>query len=58
MATDKTTRAPIFVHGILGRSGTNYLTEMLALHPACAVSRIPEDWLLAKSECLTEKEAE
>ncbi len=46
-------RAPIFLHGILFRSGTNYLARLLELHPDCALSSLPEDWLLADSDRLT-----
>jgi len=43
---------PIFIQGVLGRSGTNYLAQLLALHPHCRLSAIPEDWLLAESHHL------
>jgi hypothetical protein len=43
------TPPPIFIQGILGRSGTNYLARLLDLHPDCQLAPIPEDWLLAES---------
>jgi len=43
---------PIFIQGVLGRSGTNYLARLLALHPHCRLSPISEDWLLAESHHL------
>ena len=44
---------PIFILGILGRSGTNFLSRLLDLHPDCnLVTDIPEDWLLAESHHL------
>lgn len=45
---------PIFVHGILPRSGTNFLWDLLLLHPDCAAPRAPvrEDLFLAHSDPL------
>lgn len=45
---------PIFIHGILPRSGTNFLWDLLRLHPDCAPARVPvdEDWFLAHSDHL------
>jgi hypothetical protein len=41
-------RDPIFIHGIQKRSGTNYLCELLKLHPDCySNSTIFEDWYLS-----------
>ena len=38
------TPRPIFVFGIQGRSGTNYLRNLLLLHPDCMrPERVPED---------------
>lgn len=34
-------RPPIFIHGILPRSGTNFLWDLLLLHPDCARAREP-----------------
>jgi sulfotransferase family protein len=46
---------PIFVHGILPRSGTNYLWGLLLLHPDCGGAREPvkEDLFLDHSDHLT-----
>lgn len=40
--------SPIFILGILGRSGTNYLHDLLRLHPDCTIREPPiwEDSLL------------
>jgi protein-tyrosine sulfotransferase len=45
---------PIFILGILPRSGTNYLFDLLNLHPACARARDPvrEDLFLDNSDHL------
>jgi protein-tyrosine sulfotransferase len=45
---------PIFIHGILPRSGTNYLCDLLLLHPDCARGREPvhEDLFLDHSDHL------
>jgi Sulfotransferase family len=47
---------PIFVHGILPRSGTNYLWDLLLLHPDCGRARKPvnEDLFLDHSDHLVE----
>jgi sulfotransferase family protein len=44
----------IFIHGILPRSGTNYLCDLLLLHPDCARGRDPvrEDLFLDHSDHL------
>lgn len=40
-------RQPIFILGILPRCGTNYLLELLCVHPDCTSSaRVREDYLL------------
>jgi protein-tyrosine sulfotransferase len=46
---------PIFVHGIMPRSGTNFLWDLLLLHPDCAPARDPvrEDLFLDHSDHLT-----
>lgn len=44
--------APIFIQGVLFRSGTNYLARLLERHPDCVLSTIPEDWLLSQSDHL------
>jgi protein-tyrosine sulfotransferase len=45
---------PIFIHGILPRSGTNFLWDLLLLHPDCARGREPvnEDLFLDQSDHL------
>jgi protein-tyrosine sulfotransferase len=47
---------PIFILGILPRSGTNYLWDLLCLHPACAPARSPvrEDLFLENSDHLVD----
>jgi Sulfotransferase family len=45
---------PIFILGIMPRSGTNYLWDLLGLHPQCAPARAPirEDFFLEASDHL------
>ena len=45
---------PIFIHGILPRSGTNFLWDLLLLHPDCTRGREPvnEDLFLDHSDHL------
>jgi protein-tyrosine sulfotransferase len=45
---------PIFIHGILPRSGTNFLWDLLLLHPDCSRAREPvnEDLFLECSDHL------
>ncbi len=44
---------PIFILGILGRSGTNFLSRLLRLHPDCtAPDPIAEDFLVYYSDLL------
>lgn len=45
---------PIFIHGILPRSGTNYLWDLLLLHPDCAsaIEPVREDLFLEHSDHL------
>jgi Sulfotransferase family len=45
---------PIFIHGILPRSGTNFLWDLLLLHPDCAPAREPvrEDLFLDHADHL------
>jgi hypothetical protein len=46
---------PIFILGILSRSGTNYLYKLLCLHPDCDASApIPEDYLIHCADLLVE----
>jgi hypothetical protein len=51
---DITRAGPIFVLGIMPRSGTNYLRDLLCLHPQCAPARTPisEDFFLEPSDLL------
>jgi len=46
--------SPIFIHGILPRSGTNFLWDLLLLHPHCArpVEPVREDGFLEHSDYL------
>lgn len=48
----------VFVLGIMPRSGTHYLANLLCLHPGCVPSAMPEDGLLAKSNMLMKYVAE
>lgn len=45
---------PIFIHGIMPRSGTNFLWDLLLLHPDCSRARAPvrEDLFLDHSDHL------
>jgi hypothetical protein len=45
---------PIFILGIMPRSGTNFLWDLLCLHPGCAPARSPirEDFFLEYSDHL------
>jgi len=42
----------VFVLGIMPRSGTHYLRNLLCLHPECVESALPEDGLVARSNIL------
>ena len=42
----------IFILGIMPRSGTHFLWNLLALHPDCDKSAVPEDGLVSKSDIL------
>lgn len=50
---DSTAR-PIFILGIMPRSGTNYLWDLLRCHPDCAPARAPirEDFFLQHADAL------
>ena len=37
---------PIFILGIMPRSGTNFLHQLITLHPACVSSPVWEDFLI------------
>jgi hypothetical protein len=53
MPTLSSSTAPIFILGISQRSGTNFLFDLLRLHPDCgAPSTNWEDFLVAKSDPL------
>ena len=45
---------PIFIHGLLPRSGTNFLCDLLLLHPDCApaIEPVHEDLFLEHSDHL------
>jgi len=45
---------PIFILGIMQRSGTNFLYDLLTLHPDCFRSNISEDYLMVDAELLEE----
>ena len=47
-----TTHDPIFILGVMQRSGTNWLRDLLLCHPDCYAARIPEDFLVANSHLL------
>lgn len=49
----RTHAAPIFIQGILQRSGTNFLRDLLCLHPDCDINGpVWEDNLLSNSDLL------
>jgi hypothetical protein len=49
----KTHSDPIFIYGILHRSGTNYLRNLVCLHPDCDFNGpVWEDWLISRSDLL------
>ncbi|MDJ0633597.1 MAG: sulfotransferase [Xenococcaceae cyanobacterium MO_188.B29] len=43
---------PIFILGISQRSGTNFLSDLLSLHPDCDATLIPEDFFMAHADLL------
>ena len=43
---------PIILLSACPRSGSNYLENLLSLHPHCRKSKVPEDFFLANSETL------
>jgi protein-tyrosine sulfotransferase len=47
-------KRPVFIHGLTPRTGTNYLWDLLCLHPACAPGREPirEDFFLEHAHLL------
>lgn len=46
-------RRVVFLHGVLQRSGTNYLSSLLACHPDCRRGAVFEDFLAPASPLLT-----
>ena len=44
--------SPIILLSACPRSGSNYLENLLLLHPRCRKSKVPEDFFLANSETL------
>lgn len=44
----------IFILGIMPRSGTNFLTNLLCHHPDCEKSVIPEDGLVGRADFLVQ----
>ena len=45
-ANANTDKNPIFILGIMQRSGTNFLQDILCLHPDCGAGPVREDFLL------------
>src|SRR5262249_17699963 len=45
-------QSPIILLSACPRSGSNYLENLLSLHPQCRRSEVPEDFFLANSETL------
>src|SRR6516165_10939411 len=43
---------PIILLSACPRSGSNYLENLLSLHPQCRRSKVPEDFFLANSDTL------
>ena len=43
---ENTNTNPIFILGITPRSGTNFLQDILCLHPDCGAGPVREDFLL------------
>lgn len=46
------TLLPIFIMGVMPRSGTHFLSNLLCLHTACCKSAFDEDYLLSYSDYL------
>lgn len=49
---DRIQSNPIFILGCLPRSGSNFLQDLLSLHPDCIAHNTWEDYLLAHSDIL------
>ena len=43
---------PIFIQGIMARSGTNFLNDLLVIHPDCGSPTLHEDYLLSHAHWL------
>lgn len=43
---------PIFIMGVMPRSGTHFLSNLICLHPDCGKSAFDEDYLLAYADYL------
>lgn len=52
MSHRKPTYDPIFILGIMPRSGTNFLHNLVLLHPDCELAHPGEDFFLAHSDLL------
>ncbi|WP_036479493.1 sulfotransferase [Myxosarcina sp. GI1] len=50
--TSTSRNEPIFILGISQRSGTNFVSDLLALHPDCDATLIPEDFFMAYADLL------
>jgi hypothetical protein len=50
----KSSPKTVFILGVEQRSGTNYLWQLLRLHPRCHVGSVGEDFLLEHSQFLKE----
>jgi hypothetical protein len=53
MQQRETAKRVVFLHGVLQRSGTNYLFNLLSHHPDCCSGGIFEDFLSSASPLLT-----
>lgn len=51
--TDTYVSSPIFILGVMPRSGTHFLSHLICLHPSCRRSAFDEDYLLSYSDYLT-----
>lgn len=47
-------KSPIFIHGIMKRSGTNFLCDLVCLHPDCVPTGISENFFLENADILKE----
>ena len=54
MSKEKDSPKIIFILGIMPRSGTHFLANLLCRHPDCGASVIPEDGLLGRAGHLTQ----